>query len=597
MKVLVVDDMPIFREPIEAVLKAERIETASACDGMEALATLIVFRPDLVLLDLGMPVMDGLGVLRGMRSLPQFAKTPVVILSAESDKGKIIQAIKLGISGYILKSGFCLKALLAKVRECAAEAPKAPRVAEPEASGPAVRAPTASPPSRLAPDATMVHAFRSGKAALAQSINDLRPLLSRSELSERLKACEELKGFSPAVSEVLKLTGTERSSMNEVSKAISLDQALSLKVLRVANSSLYFRGDRADTVMKAVQRIGTANIRQVVMNLGVVERFDAPVFKQHVNTAQFWEHSIACAILASDIARSTGATDPESAFTAGLLHDMGRVILAEVLGDHYLEVMETARKLSAPVELVESRMLFINHAEAMDRVLSAWKFPIALVDPIRHHHLAACDVRTASPVRYKEVLCLGLADRLAHALALGDSGNEVLYPIEEHCRMLSLSGTALASIESTAQQRTDEARLTLLMAQFGQEWPRRTVELQSRFIRPFAPLYVGIDKSIDSVRMLCSALRTVPDENEANVIITRCATPKDWPAVLQSVLRLEQSRNSPPLPLLVLSDGEPIDCRTPSMGRRALGLGLPAAISVITDALNELLAQPQAQAA
>ena len=224
----------------------------------------------------------------------------------------------------------------------------------------------------------------------------------------------------------MKLTSSE-CSLEAVAKAVSQDQAMSLKMLKLANSPVYMRGDRVDTVHKALMRIGVSSIRQAVMNIGVVERFSAPAFGELLSTGQFWEHSIACGLIATQLAEARGEQDADTAFTCGLLHDLGRVVLAEVLGERYSGVIETARSVEAPLEQVESRMLLLNHADVMDRLLTGWKFSKHLIDPIMHHHLSVANARGVIPARRGEILRLGLANRLAHAMLLGDSGNVTIY--------------------------------------------------------------------------------------------------------------------------------------------------------------------------
>src|ERR1700733_7708879 len=99
--ILVVDDMAIFREPIEALLREEGYTPRGASDGPAALAMMEAEPPDLVLLDLAMPTMDGLRVLSKMRQSPRLMQVPVIILSAGGDKARIREAATLGISGYV----------------------------------------------------------------------------------------------------------------------------------------------------------------------------------------------------------------------------------------------------------------------------------------------------------------------------------------------------------------------------------------------------------------------------------------------------------------------------------------------------------------
>jgi len=576
--VLIVDDMPIFREPIEAVLRADGFETTTASNGHEALVAMATVKPALVLLDLEMPVMGGLACLRAIRADRALKATPVIILSADSDRAHITQAVKLGISGYLLKSGFSLKAMLEKVRATLALTGAAPNTGTPAPS--AVAGPPGTPvtpPLPASPAASDTPGLRfdappagpsvppaphhvgcslsdsERENAAAADIKSLKPILTRSDLTERLKTCEELKGFSPTVSQVLQLTASPNSSLEAVSKAVRQDQAMALKILKVANSSVYSRGDRVDTVQKAILRIGMECIRQTVLNIGVVERFSSPAFKEHVSTAHFWEHSIACGIIAAEIAHAMDGKEADSAFTSGLLHDLGRVIFAEVLGDQYIRVIETARRLAAPLELVETRMLLINHADVMDRLLNAWKFPKHLVDPIMYHHLSAGSVRGVSPTRMPEILRLGLANRLAHAMLLGTSGNETIYPTEEHCRALNVSPATIRAIEESARQQTDDTKCALMSHASGNAWPRRSEQLRATLAAPFRPLYVSADPELDAYRIFCNELAGAGGDEPPNLAVVHIASPKERGLLAERLANAERDAGSRALPLLMLS--------------------------------------------
>ncbi len=613
--ILIVDDMPIFREPIEAVLRAEGFETTSACNGQEALAAISVARPSLVLLDLGMPVMDGLTFLRTLRTNPLLRLTPVIVLSAESDRAQITEAVKLGISGYMLKSGFSLRAMLEKVRATLAPATAVPENAAPAPTA-AAAAPVKTPKVSMSPStgsrqvappvgndelpaASMVPPAQQCVArclseserenAAAIDIKSLKPILTRSDLMERLKACEELKGFSPTVAQVLKLTASPKGSLEAVSKAVRQDQAMALKILKIANSSVYSRGDRVDNVQKAILRIGMESIRQTVLNIGVVERFNSPAFKEHVSTTQFWEHSIACGIIAAEIAHATNATEADSAFTSGLLHDLGRVIFAEALGDQYIRVIETARRLQSPLELVESRMLLLNHADVMDRLLNAWKFPKHLVEPIMYHHLSAGNVRGVAPSRVSEILRLGLANRLAHAMLLGTSGNETTYPTEEHCRALNISPATIRAIEESAREQTDDTKFALMSHATGEPWPRRSEQLRATLTVPFRPLYVSAAPEIDAYRIFCRELSEPTSEEPPNLAVVHIAAAKERGVLAELLVSAEQQAGVRELPTLMLSPAGQVVLDDGAIGARKWQvLSTPTPVSRFIAAVNAL---------
>ncbi len=596
MKILIVDDAPIFREPIEAVLRSEGFETFSASDGREALAMLGKVRPDLVILDLGMPVMDGLSVLRTIRAQRAMKALPVLILSAEAEKGKVVHAVQLGVSGYMLKSAFSLKELLSRVKGVVGDPARAAThqksalhrsgsqqetVPGPVPDGSALKAsgallssgvtkvqdPGAAPELR-SPAGAPVQAQSMGAQTSTSSVADLKPLMTRAELMERLKVSEELKGLSPTVTQVLKLTASDRSSVEEISRAISQDQAMALKILKMANSSVYSRGDRVDTVHKAVLRIGMENIRQAVMNIGVVERFNAPVFSGLLSTQQYWEHSIACGIFAAEIAHVLGDSDAEAAFTAGLLHDLGRVLLGEALGDTYVELVQTARRLQTPLEQVESRLLPMNHADVIGHFLGVWKFPRHLVDPVVHHHVSAGNARAAAPTRSAEVIRLGLANRLAHAMLLGSSGNDVVACTVEHCRMLNLKGQALRGMLETVRQQTDDMKFAMLTcAQSGVE-PRRVDQIRGELGVPFVPTFVATEPELDAFRIFCDELAGTTAETSPNVVVAHLTGGRDSEPVGDLVRQVDAESGSPRSPLVVLSPTPQVTLPQPLLAER-----------------------------
>ena len=113
--ILIADDMAVFREPIAAALRAHGYQTLCAADGKQALALMARQTPDLVLLDLSMPVLDGYQTLQAMKADPGLARIPVILLTAFSDRDQILKAAELGVRDYLLKSQFSLRELLDRV--------------------------------------------------------------------------------------------------------------------------------------------------------------------------------------------------------------------------------------------------------------------------------------------------------------------------------------------------------------------------------------------------------------------------------------------------------------------------------------------------
>ena len=115
--ILVVDDTVIFRDSIVVALRRQGYDTLLASNGQEALELIRAHHPDLILLDVAMPVMGGLRCLKELRADQQFRDIPVIMLTAMSERDAIKAAGQMGIQEYLLKSQFSLKDMLAQVDE------------------------------------------------------------------------------------------------------------------------------------------------------------------------------------------------------------------------------------------------------------------------------------------------------------------------------------------------------------------------------------------------------------------------------------------------------------------------------------------------
>lgn len=612
-KIMIVEDSAVISQPIAATLKRDGYEVTVAEHGQDAVRQLGEGVPDLILLDLAMPVMDGLSFLKVIRSNEKTQDVPVIVLSAVTDKPKIVQAVKLGISSYLLKSKFSLKEMTAQIETCL-------QGSTPAAGGPGARGDQPAPPTTVGGNAgtpsSATPATRPTPATSATStsipsfalsaptedpveaLKSIKPLMSRTEIMERVESNAELKGFSPAVAQVLKLTGNARCSIEQVARAISQDHGIALKILRLANSAVYTRGEPVDSVQMAVMRIGLEQIRQTVLNLAVVERFSSNEVGG-IDIGQFWEHAIATGLIASELAHARGEKDLDSAFTMGLLHDIGRIFFTELFGEMYQQVMETARRLALPLEQVEARMLLYTHADVMDRVLHGWKFSKQLINPVVFHHLSAGNIRRSAPRQIVEVASLGLANRLAHAMMLGSSGNEAIYPINDLCEMLRLDPAVVATIQANVREECDKVKFALLASSNLGGWtPLRQVHREE--IRgEFRPLFASANREIDSYRIFCEELSYDPNQVSGEteepppptIGIMHIANARDRVAVTSAYRAAEAQAGVSGLPLIVLSPAAKLLPENSLVnGRRVEVLPTPVSVARFIGAVNRLLA-------
>ncbi len=543
-KILLVDDMAVFREPIAASLRVEGFEVICAENGQEALDEIRRERPDVVLLDVAMPVMDGLQVLQALHEQPRMPMSRIILLTAVSERDYVIRAGRLGIKHYLLKSQFSLKQLVDRVNKVLCT--------EEESDQNCTDQPNDSTSVTQQANPEVADALPDTDSPLTQ-LKQKPSLLRKSDVLQRLNEMAELKAFSPVVSRLLQLTNSESSSIQNIVKTVKQDQGIALRLLKLANSAVYTRGEPVDSIDEAVKRIGLAQIRQAVLNIGLIEAMSTVMIGDHVDAGQYWEHSIACGLIASEIAHQRDPQSADIAFTMGIMHDVGRIMLSECYPAEYCEAIETAQKLGVPLEQVETRLFMINHADCMDSLLHKWKFPKELIDPIVFHHLSIGNIRRVAPRRLDEVATLALADRLTHAMMLGSTGNSILYPTDDFCDALKLRPELLVKIEDTAREDTTSLRVTMLRASTdGNEWADRREHYQQLAGADARSLYVSKSEEFDSFAIFLRQLEQHRD-GPPNIAVVYIAKASDAVMISTRLQREEKQRELDCLPTIVLT--------------------------------------------
>lgn len=177
------------------------------------------------------------------------------------------------------------------------------------------------------------------------------------------------------------------SSMHDISRAVSQDPSFTVRLLRVANSPFYGFSSTVDTVDKAVSLIGTSQIRSLSLSMCVASSFSG-LPNSLVSMDNFWRHSLFCAVIARIMARRAGKCDPEAVFTAGLLHDIGELIIFNRMPEQAKEalmlVLDSVDDL--PVFEAERQVMGFDHGQVGVELASQWKLPPLLSECIGFHH-------------------------------------------------------------------------------------------------------------------------------------------------------------------------------------------------------------------
>lgn len=227
---------------------------------------------------------------------------------------------------------------------------------------------------------------------------------------EDLDFLPPLPSFPPIIARLMKIVNDYDSSVLDVAWVLREDPGLTVRVLRMANSPVYGARMPITSVPQAVLRLGMVQIRNIILTLGIIrtlEGWGGP------DRQAFWQHSVAVAFTTEAILQfavpSAEEVRDESAFAAGLLHDVGLLILREYYPAVVLEIKRVASEQGLPTHEAEMAALETDHGRIGALIAARWGLPAAIVSGIDFHHQPALasteDRRVADLVHLAECIC------------------------------------------------------------------------------------------------------------------------------------------------------------------------------------------------
>lgn len=218
------------------------------------------------------------------------------------------------------------------------------------------------------------------------------------------KKIKDLPPLPLVVQKLVRTLDDDNSSADDVMKVLTADQALASKVLKLVNSSFYGMSGEVSTPSRAVVILGFAAIRNLAVGLSVAKFMSVSGSDDHMQ--RFWDQSVTTAAACQMLAKRTGYDDPEEAFIAGLLHNIGHMVLNIAVPQEYLQVLA-----DGPENILanEKKHIGLGHAKAGQMLLKHWKLPRSLSSAVRFHHNAKVYTGPEDPL----VSLVALADAFA----------------------------------------------------------------------------------------------------------------------------------------------------------------------------------------
>ncbi|BCR06113.1 HD family phosphohydrolase [Desulfuromonas versatilis] len=236
----------------------------------------------------------------------------------------------------------------------------------------------------------------------------------QSELQSVVNAVSDLPPMPVVAAKVVKITQDPDSSAEDLARAISLDPAVSARVMKIANSSFYSMQKQVNTLRRAIVVLGERTLKSLVFassmkglnrSFGLMEKM-------------LWEDAIGGAIAARLLALRFRAADPEEAFLGGLFRHIGKLVMNNMDGVKFLQMIQEAYNGEGSLEELERRYFPYSHAVIGEAVLRKWHIAESLVYAVRHHSDMAM-VPGEDPAVYRLMATVNIADNFCLRLGLG----------------------------------------------------------------------------------------------------------------------------------------------------------------------------------
>ncbi len=225
--------------------------------------------------------------------------------------------------------------------------------------------------------------YRLREAALAP-VSPLK--VEEVTLKVLLQKIDQLKPMAKTVNRVLKIIESDPFSVEEIKREIYQDQALTANILKICNSPYYGLAQRVSNLSQGITLLGLNAIKRIIVSLSFKDILAPRINAYSLKQGEFFEHALGCAFIAELIAKEKQYPEPEVVFTAGLLHDIGKIILDQVAADKFHLVMRKVLKEKKSFLEAEKEILGYTHPQVGEMMAQQWYLPGVLREAIAFHH-------------------------------------------------------------------------------------------------------------------------------------------------------------------------------------------------------------------
>ncbi len=208
------------------------------------------------------------------------------------------------------------------------------------------------------------------------------------QIKEKIKSIIQLPALPAVAMEVVELVDNPKTSASKLGKVISSDQALTAKVLKIANSPFYGFPKKISTIDFAIIVLGFDALKEIVISISLVSSLQKKS-DNYFDAKTFWDHSISTGVVARRLARDLGYRISGEVFVGGLLHDMGVSVLHRYFNSEFSRIIEITRETDLNILEAEESVMGVTHGEVGGWLAERWNLPEHLAEAIAFHHVPA----------------------------------------------------------------------------------------------------------------------------------------------------------------------------------------------------------------
>lgn len=263
----------------------------------------------------------------------------------------------------------------------------------------------------------------------------------------------QLPALPTSVARLQVAINDSRSTAADVERVIRPDPALTANLLRMANSPFFGMSRKIDSVKQAVMILGMRRVYEATVSVAFANVLPKHLPGYEIAASEFWLHCVGVAILGERLARQAGSRAPDMIFTAGLLHDVGKLVIGSFLSEHPERLASSLEGSGATLVTAERELLGTTHAEVGGAICDRWQLPSPIAWSARWHHTPGV---AAGGVDRALLDLVHVANDLAHCLGLGADSGELQRSIDEQA--VARLGLGAEQLELVAAEAIEHVR-------------------------------------------------------------------------------------------------------------------------------------------